>query len=172
MLEGFANDGTASVLRRSPQSLENIFKAEDDLKDKRYFNPRNLEDARERNFVSIVRRRGQAKFRRKLIEIYNGKCCITGSDALEALEAAHIIPFLGPETNHHQNGLLLRSDVHNLFDLGLIAIDSTDYSVVIDRDLEATSYQNLSGVQINLPEEPDHHPQKQALEQHRMWAGI
>jgi 5-methylcytosine-specific restriction protein A len=43
---------------------------------------------------------------------------------LEGVEAAHIVPFQGVKTNNITNGILLRSDFHILFDLGLIGIIS------------------------------------------------
>lgn len=53
-----------------------------------------------------------------LLKAYGGKCAITGCDVLEALEAAHIYPLQGVATNDASSGLLRRSDLHTLFDLG------------------------------------------------------
>lgn len=86
----------------------------------RGFDASSIVDARERVLGQIVRRRGQQEFREKLLVAYEGRCAITGCDAIEALEAAHIVPYLGTETNHVQNGLLLRADIHTLFDLGCL----------------------------------------------------
>ena len=52
---------------------------------------------------------------------YEGKCAVTGCDVPDVLQAAHIFPYMGPETNHPSNGLL-RADIHTLFDLGLIEL--------------------------------------------------
>lgn len=87
------------------------------------FDPKDSKDQRVRAIAEVVRRRGQAKFRKRLLDAYSNTCAVTGCDAVEALEAAHITPYLGEETNHPQNGLLLRADIHSLFDLGLISID-------------------------------------------------
>lgn len=106
---------------------------------------------RERVLAQIVRRRGQQEFREKLLEAYGRRCAITGCDAIEALEAAHIVPYLGPETNHVQNGLLLRSDIHTLSDLGLLAIAPESITVVIAASLAATSYAELAGVRLREP---------------------
>jgi hypothetical protein len=65
-------------------------------------------DARDRTLASIVRRRGQPQFRERLLAIYDGRCAISGCNAVEALEAAHISPYKGRHTNHPQNGLLFR----------------------------------------------------------------
>ncbi|MBD2054613.1 hypothetical protein H6F88_00965 [Oculatella sp. FACHB-28] len=63
-----------------------------------------LEDAKERVLASIVRRQGQSQFRQELITAYKGKCAISGCDVEQALEAAHIIPYNGIQTNNTSNG--------------------------------------------------------------------
>ena len=71
---------------------------------------------------AIKTRRGQPAFRPALLAAFNGACCITGCKVEAILEAAHIIPH-GDETNYSvHNGLLLRADVHTLFDLDLLRI--------------------------------------------------
>jgi putative restriction endonuclease len=87
------------------------------------FDARNIRDARDRINRSIAVRRGQQAFRAKLIAAYDRKCVVTGCDVEDLLEAAHIQPYRGSHTNHIQNGLLLRSDIHTLFDCRMIAID-------------------------------------------------
>ena len=64
--------------------------------------------------------RAPHKFRDALIGAYAGRCAITGCSVLDILEAAHITPYLGPDTNHVTNGLLLRADLHTLFDTCLL----------------------------------------------------
>jgi hypothetical protein len=73
----------------------------------------------------IQERPGQAQFRFTLMMAYGGQCCISGCSVSEALEGAHIDPFSGKLSDHPQNGLLLRSDLHALFDAGLMAIEPT-----------------------------------------------
>jgi hypothetical protein len=58
-----------------------------------------------------------------------------------ALEAAHITPYLGPHTNHPSNGLLLRADIHTLWDLGLIAINPQNMQIVIGPELKGSEYE-------------------------------
>ena len=128
-------------------------------------------DGRERTIASVVRRRGQPAFRRALIKAYGGKCALTGCDAEEALEAAHIVPYKGSETNHVTNGLLLRSDLHSLFDLGLIAVDTETMTLLLRPDLLQSSYKELERTQIRLPQSPQEQPSKAALDYHRLWAG-
>ena len=136
------------------------------------FDPSAVSDHREKQIAAVVRRRGQAKFRAALIDIYNGECVITGCNATEALEAAHISPYLGDESNHPQNGLLLRADIHSLFDLGLIAIDPVTMKVVIAEHLMESSYAELSGTRISTPADPTLSASGDALKQHHTWTGI
>lgn len=69
---------------------------------------------------AIAVRRGQKGFRTKLLRAYQKKCVVTGCTVVDILEAAHIVPYKGAHTHRVDNGLLLRSDIHTLFDLGLI----------------------------------------------------
>jgi hypothetical protein len=128
-----------------------------------FFDPASLEDERERILTSIVRRRGQPLFRETLLNAYEGRCAITGCDAVAALEAAHILPYSGPKSNHASNGLLLRSDIHTLFDLNLIGITPHEASVTIARPLLSTCYRELDGKRLFLPRNADCHPNQQAL---------
>ena len=67
-------------------------------------------------------RKGQTNFRKKLIEANKAaQCCFTGTVIPEIIEAAHIVPYLSEDDNHIENGLLLRADIHSLFDANLLA---------------------------------------------------
>ena len=116
------------------------------------FDPVNVVDARERTLASIVRRRGQPEFRKALLTLYQRQCAFSGCSIVETLEAVHIIPYQSTETNHPSNGLLLRADLHTLFDIGLIAVDPDPY-----RDSNLTSpkkqpVQRSSEIQVETPE--------------------
>lgn len=129
-------------------------------------------DQRRRTIASIVRRRGRPAFRKSLLEAYQGRCAITGCDAEAALEAAHILPYRGSQTNSLSNGLLLRSDVHTLFDLGLLAVDVERMVVVLSEELEDTAYRSLAGKAVAFPVSPSAKPSLEALTMHRTWAGL
>ncbi|RKH46901.1 HNH endonuclease [Corallococcus sp. AB050B] len=88
-------------------------------------------DARERITRAIRARRGQASFRQKLRERFNDTCGITGCGLVDLLEAAHIAPYRGAKDNHPSNGLLLRADIHTLFDLDLLGIHPETLKVSI-----------------------------------------
>jgi hypothetical protein len=130
-----------------------------------YFSPASLTDERERKVREIVQRRGQPGFRSALIAAYSGRCAVTGSDAVAALEAAHIRPYSGPKSNHVSNGLLLRADIHTLFDLDLIGIDPESKSICIASELKQTEYAKLDGRPLIQPVNADETPNGMALAQ-------
>lgn len=68
-------------------------------------------------------RLGQGSFRIVVTEAYNRRCAITGEKTLPVLNAAHIRPYSEEGPHSVQNGLLLRTDLHALFDKGYITID-------------------------------------------------
>ncbi len=124
-------------------------------------------DERTRTLAAVVQRQGQPEFRNRLIEVYGGRCAITGCDAIDALEAAHIRPYLGPKTNHVSNGLLLRADIHTLFDKRLLAIDAERMTVVLHPSLKGTTYRDLEDKPIHLPSNSDQRPNKEAVRYHQ-----
>jgi predicted restriction endonuclease len=145
---------------------------EDELEYSGEFNPSDINDARKRTMASIVRRRGQPAFRKALINAYEGKCSITGCDASDTLEAAHITPYMGDHTNTVQNGLLLRADIHTLFDIGKITISQSDFRVILHHDLREGYYKLLHGKLISMPKDKSAWPSKAALEMHKKASGL
>jgi len=129
------------------------------------FDPKSQDDARERVLREIVQRRGQHKFRKSLIAAYGGHCAITGCSVAPLLEAAHITPYLGPETNAVTNGMLLRADIHTLWDLGLIAVNPKARTVWVSAEITDSTYQALTGASVILPLDLTQWPSTAALEQ-------
>lgn len=168
-LEGFSLDGYARS--RGPSGQIEMITALEEAKGVP-FNPLSIEDSRKRTIASIVRRRGQVEFRRKLLDAYGSRCAISDCDVIEVLEAAHIIPYMGPESDSISNGLLLRADLHTLFDLGHIAIDSGAMAVIISPLLRYSTYGNIAARQVRLPADRSKHPSMGALEYHRNWSGL
>jgi predicted restriction endonuclease len=115
-------------------------------------------------------RQGQPRFRRELLTAYGGRCAISTCDVTETLEAAHILPYRGQHTNHVQNGLLLRADLHTLFDLGLIGIATETWTVLIQPRLGTTQYSPLMGQKVQLPADRAAWPSEEALREHRRQA--
>lgn len=116
-------------------------------------------------------RLGQSTFRRRLLEVHGNQCCISGADAVQALEAAHIIPFSRRGSDSPNNGLLLRSDLHRLFDAGALAVDD-QYCVVLADHLKPTSYREFEGKRLRLPRQRSERPSVEALRVHRLAAGL
>lgn len=102
------------------------------------------EDRRDRTLAQIKARRGQSLFRELLRKRYDDRCVITGCRTPAVLEAAHISRYLGEKDNHPTNGLLLRADVHTLFDLDLLAIEPQELRVEV-HPMIADDYGFLSG---------------------------
>lgn len=171
-LEGFSADGRA----QSPGPTGEIellsLREQEAGAQSGAFDPASIIDGRERVVAEIVRRRGQPEFRRRLLDAYGGRCAISECDAEEALEAAHIVPYRGPATHHPSNGLLLRGDLHTLFDLGLFAVDSETMTVIVSPRLATTAYASLALAPLRLPPDISCRPSVDALDRHRAWAAL
>jgi hypothetical protein len=134
------------------------------------FDPDGIRDARRRVAGSIVLRRGQPAFRRKLLDAY-GKCAITGCVVEPVLEASHIIPYQGDATDHPTNGLLLRADLHTLFDLQLIAFDE-EMKVIVSPDLRGSEYWKYRDTKIADTNPKSYAPNGEAIKKHRKESGL
>lgn len=130
------------------------------------FDPASVEDGRKLIAMMVKRRQGQAGFRSALMKAYRGRCAVSGCEVTALLEAAHIHPYRGPETNAVQNGLLLRADVHTLFDLGLITV-SENREILVSASLMDTEYSSLHGRALAVPRSPKDRPSGLALAWHR-----
>lgn len=107
-------------------------------------------DARDTVWGAIKQRRGQRKFRNKLIKRYGAACMISGCAVLDVVEAAHISAFRGPADHHADNGLLLRADLHTLFDLNLLAIHPDTLKVHFSNILANSDYTKLGGGNLRI----------------------
>lgn len=158
--------GSLESSTRNKYNLPELQNEQQRIEAEGYFDTKNIEDARRRVTSSIVQRQGQSEFRRKLLIAYNARCPISGCDAEAAIEAAHILPYQGIQTNHVTNGLPLRADIHTLFDLYLISIKPETYTVVIAPNLSETYYQNFAGKKLNLPVDIASFPNREAIKEH------
>lgn len=116
-------------------------------------------------------RLGQGAFRAMITEAYHHRCCITGENTLPVLEAVHIKP-VTQEGNHRiQNGLLMRADMHILYDRGLIGV-TPDYEVRVsdlirEQWVNGKVYYMHDGEQLrSLPNDPSLHPDRDLLDWH------
>lgn len=113
----------------------------------------------------IAIRRGQQGFRQGLLRAFDRTCCVSGSRVEATLEAAHIRPYRGPGSHVAGNGLLLRADLHTLFDLHLVTVMPFG-AVRILPDLRGSEYEGFDERQIRRPVDPTHAPDRKALEEH------
>jgi hypothetical protein len=157
-----SGNGSPSVAPDGPAATD-LSKAASQVDETGYFSPRSLKDEREKKLREIVERRGQPDFRNKLITAYSGRCAVTGCDAVAALEAAHIVPYTGPKSNHVTNGLLLRADIHTLFDLDLIGLDPESFAISLAPAIESTVFAKLQGQKLLLPAKAANAPNQDAL---------
>ncbi len=123
-------------------------------------------DGRERILQAIAVRRGQQKFRDKLRRAYEDRCALSGCNVVHVLEAAHIIAYLGSHTNQVSNGILLRADIHTLFDSGLIGVNGNTLTIVVHSTIQKSEYGALHGQRMRLPRAPKDHPDKSRLAKH------
>jgi hypothetical protein len=111
----------------------------------------------------IRERRGQQQFRESLRDRYGDRCLLTGCKVLAVLEAAHIKPYRGELDNHPENGLLLRADIHTLFDLDLLGIVPEGLRVELHPSLERNAdYSPLCGTVLHC--ENGKMPSKKSLQ--------
>ncbi len=121
--------------------------------------------------VTVRPRLGQGAFRVEVTDAYSRRCAITGEKTLPALAACHIKPFAKHGPHETRNGLLLRSDLHNLFDLGYLTV-TLDYKVEVSRRIReefenGRHYYALHGQTLGvLPSEETARPAKEFIEWH------
>lgn len=118
----------------------------------------------------VKERRGQGAFRVMVLDAYQRRCSVTGERTLPVVEAAHIQPYVSPASNHVQNGIALREDVHTLFDEGYVAVDE-DYRFLVSPRLRedyenGREYYRFHGQPIHLPERQALAPSKDAIRWH------
>ncbi|HEY0186668.1 MAG TPA: HNH endonuclease signature motif containing protein [Cellulomonas sp.] len=100
-------------------------------------------------------RKGQAQFREALFERFGSVCAVTGRQPADVLDAAHLYSFAERPEHHRDGGLLLRSDVHRLFDRLFITFDPVTWSSKVAPPLlrQYESLRPLDGLPIAVPEE-------------------
>lgn len=123
----------------------------------------NDQDERVAALQSVKLRRGQAAFRSELLVHFQRRCVVSDCQVEEILEAAHIHPYRGTKDHHVENGLLLRADLHTLFDLSLLAIDPQTHQLLLAPHVaQDPYYETLANKKIQFPKKQP--PNRQALE--------
>lgn len=121
----------------------------------------SVKDERQRVLAEIRRRRGQASFRKALVARYGKRCVLSGCELMDIIEAAHISPYLGEKDHHPDNGLLLRADLHTLFDLGLLAFRPGDLVARFAPSAKSAGYEDYDEVKLAVG---DKRPSFEALQ--------
>ncbi len=119
----------------------------------------------------ITPRLGQGAFRVEVTDAYSRRCAITGERTLPALAACHIRPYAENGPHEVSNGILLRSDLHNLFDQGYLTV-TLDYRVEVSRSIReefenGRDYYALDGRELKVrPKQEGDWPRREFLEWH------
>jgi len=119
----------------------------------------------------VYPRLGQGAFRVVVTEAYNRRCAITGEKTLPVLEAAHIKPYSQQGPHHPANGILLRKDLHTLFDRGYMTV-SPDFRIEVSRRIKedfgnGRDYYALHGNRLReVPQNNIERPSREFLEWH------
>jgi putative restriction endonuclease len=134
------------------------------------FEPLEVDD-REVVLAPARERVGQGAFRSRLLDAYGRRCAITGERTEPLLDAAHVQPYLGPKSNHIQNGMLLSKEFHTLFDLGMITV-TPEYRVRISQRIRerwsnGRRFYSFDGQPlISIPSVQHERPSTEALKWH------
>jgi putative restriction endonuclease len=81
----------------------------------------------------VAPRLGQGSFRALVTDAYSYRCAISKERTLPVLQAAHIRPYAEGGSHELSNGLLLRSDLHTLFDQHYLTIEPNKKTLIVSR---------------------------------------
>ncbi|HSS19037.1 MAG TPA: HNH endonuclease [Pyrinomonadaceae bacterium] len=119
----------------------------------------------------VTPRLGQGSFRTLITDAYQRRCTMTGERTLPALEAAHIHRYSRGGDHSLSNGLLLRSDLHKLFDLGYLTIEPNTLKIKVSRKIReefenGRDYYRLENQELRQPINPLAFPSIENLQHH------
>lgn len=119
----------------------------------------------------VLPRLGQGSFRIVVTDAYERRCALTGERTLPVLDAAHIKPYAVLQRHEVSNGILMRSDLHRLFDEGYITIDPADRKILVSPRIReefdnGKEYYRLHGTAIREPSIAAYRPHLDNLEYH------
>ena len=118
---------------------------------------------------TVQPRLGQGTFRIAVTGAY-GACAVSGEHSLPALEAAHVRPYADGGAHALPNRLLLRADIHRLYDAGYVTV-TPDYRFRVSHDLAddfhyGREYERFAGRAISVPRRLIDQPDPQLLDWH------
>jgi putative restriction endonuclease len=123
--------------------------------------------------ILIAPRLGQGAFRVAVTEAYGRQCAITDGKVLPALDAAHIKPFSEGGLHANSNGILLRKDIHSVFDTGYATVDE-DYRFLVSKKVKEVfnngeEYLRLDGKALRRPIRKSDWPNVDYLRWHKTY---
>lgn len=125
--------------------------------------PKSNQDIVRAIAAQALGRPGQAKFRKRLLRAYGGYCAATGCGIADALSAAHLLPHAEGGSLRVRNGLLLRADIHLLFDRHLLRLFPDPPAVVLTSRLRGTVYESLHHRRLRMPADAQDQPDPEGL---------
>ncbi len=119
----------------------------------------------------VFPRLGQGSFRIVVTEAYERRCALSGERTLPVLDAAHIKPYSVLQRHDISNGLLMRSDLHRLFDEGYITIDPSERRILVSKRIReefenGKKYYRLDGQVVRDPVQTSYRPLSDNLDYH------
>lgn len=150
---------TECLARTGVDNELRVAEAQEDIETQRYGSP-----------ILVRPRLGQGAFRVSVTDAYNRACAVTEEHSLPALEAAHIRPFAKEGPHEVRNGLLLRADLHRLFEQGYLTV-TPEYTLEVSDRLRhdfhnGRSYYPLGGTHICVPALETERPTPDLLDWH------
>lgn len=136
------------------------------VEEKQIFKAADDGDDRKKVLAEQIRREKQGEFRQALLEAYSGSCAATGVNVPEVLQAAHIDPYRGKKSQVVTNGMLLRADIHLLYDAHLLTILPEKNVIRVNKQLGSSYYGQFDGHRIQVPTNPLLRPNEELLEMH------
>ena len=116
--------------------------------------------------AQIIRREQQGRFRSDLMDAYAGTCAISGTSVETVLQAAHINPYRGRRSQVVQNGILLRADLHLLYDARLISVEPDTHVLRLSDRLGNTDYERYNLKRLSETVRPELSPSNDLLAVH------
>jgi putative restriction endonuclease len=150
-----------------------LFETEKEIKNQFVLEEENLYNRYGAEILSRVRL-GQGAFRVLITDAYERKCAISGERTLPVLDAAHIKPYDKSGPHSISNGILLRTDLHKLFDKGYLTI-TNDYKIEVSRKIKeefenGRDYYKYHGNNlITLPSRTIDKPSQQFIDWHHQY---
>lgn len=162
------SETTAEISARVLEDMPEPLSVEVDAQEPLGFDPFAGFDERTKILSEKVRREGQNEFTKAMRRNWRGKCPVTQTTVLAVLDGAHIFRYGGVATNDHRNGLLLRADIHRLFDRYFVSFvyDGPDLIFQVARTLRSGEYGKYHELQILGKDIPKPAPHGEVVRYH------